>query len=273
MGVGEPAQQLGRLLRPPGSGRSRRRLGLDLVGDLQRPLPHLRPVLDGLPHVAEHPVEVLGELAAGSAASGTRSISIRIQDSTMAPSPPLGGGARVGYTSSSWPATSRRTTSSGWITRWMARPRRLSSAVTESTRNGMSSLTTSTTECCARTSSSSASAVVTRTRTRALRPADRQLAVREERPPSAPRPIAASEVLGRDVPVVALQELPQGRRAVGSRRVAARSSSSPWPARGRPGLSVMFADIVVVARPARLARCCSCTRSLPPTSSGAPPSP
>ena len=47
--------------------------------------------------------------------------------------------------SNSLPVTSRRTTTCGWITRWIARSWRDSSAVTESTRNGMSSVTTSTT--------------------------------------------------------------------------------------------------------------------------------
>ncbi len=50
-------------------------------------------------------------------------------------------------TSSSFPVRSRRTTICGWITAWMPRPLRESSLVTESTRNGMSSVTTSTTEC------------------------------------------------------------------------------------------------------------------------------
>ncbi len=77
---------------------------------------------------------------------------------------PTSAAVAVGYTSSSRPVTSRRTTSSGWITWWMARPLRLSSAVTESTRNGMSSQTTSTTEC-ASSPLSPSSAVVTRTMT------------------------------------------------------------------------------------------------------------
>ncbi len=49
-------------------------------------------------------------------------------------------------TSTSLPVTSRRTTISGWTTTWMPRPCRVSSLVTESTRKGMSSVTTSTTE-------------------------------------------------------------------------------------------------------------------------------
>ncbi len=39
----------------------------------------------------------------------------------------------------------RRTTTWGWMTRWMAWPAWASALVTESTRNGMSSVTTSTT--------------------------------------------------------------------------------------------------------------------------------
>ena len=69
----------------------------------------------------------------------SRSISMCIHDSTRRRRRPLAPALDVSHTSSSVPVTSRRTTSCGWTTRWMARPCRLSSAVTESTRNGMSS--------------------------------------------------------------------------------------------------------------------------------------
>ena len=42
---------------------------------------------------------------------------------------------------------SRLTSNCGWMTTWTSRSCRASSIVTESTRNGMSSVTTSTTEC------------------------------------------------------------------------------------------------------------------------------
>ena len=48
-------------------------------------------------------------------------------------------------TDSSSPAASRTVRSTGWITRCRVRPWRFTSIVTESTRNGMSSLTISTT--------------------------------------------------------------------------------------------------------------------------------
>ena len=55
--------------------------------------------------------------------------------------------ASGGRTSASSPASSRRTTTTGWMGRWMTRPWRFSSMATESTRNGMSSVTISTMEC------------------------------------------------------------------------------------------------------------------------------
>ncbi len=53
--------------------------------------------------------------------------------------------ASMSRISRSLPVMSRRTSSWGWITRWIARSWRDSSLVTESTRKDMSSVTTSTT--------------------------------------------------------------------------------------------------------------------------------
>ncbi len=85
-----------------------------------------------------------------SALSVSRSISTWIQDSTReswgrAVAGPCASqsGPRI---SISLPVMSRRTTTCGWITTWMPRLWRESSLVTESTRKGMSSVTTSTTE-------------------------------------------------------------------------------------------------------------------------------
>ena len=43
------------------------------------------------------------------------------------------------------PSASRRTGTTGWMVMWIKSPSRLSAMLTESTRNGMSSVTTSTT--------------------------------------------------------------------------------------------------------------------------------
>jgi hypothetical protein len=90
--------------------------------------------------------------AAISAWSVSRSISMCIQDSTRASagrdgsvSPAATMDDDVSRISSRLPSSSLRTTNTGWITRWIPRPWRVSSAVTESTRKGMSSLTISTT--------------------------------------------------------------------------------------------------------------------------------
>lgn len=75
--------------------------------------------------------------------SVSRSISTWIHDSVTAS---RGRSAALpGSTSTSLPM-SRRTTTCGWMTTWMPRFCRESSLVTESTRKGMSSVTTSTTE-------------------------------------------------------------------------------------------------------------------------------
>jgi hypothetical protein len=76
-----------------------------------------------------------------SAPSVWRSISMWITDSG-APSSEWAGSTRC-----SSPSASRMTRMTGWTKRWMPYSRRLTAIPSESTRNGMSSLTTSTTVC------------------------------------------------------------------------------------------------------------------------------
>ena len=85
-------------------------------------------------------------IAARSAASVSRSISMCIHDSTTASGGTSRSSSRPRPTSSSRrPSRSRRTTNCGCTTRCTPRPSVDSSAVRESTRKGMSSVTTCTT--------------------------------------------------------------------------------------------------------------------------------
>ena len=144
--VGQPAQQLpglGDLLVGDSGGG----IGREVVGDAQSGLAHLRPVLDGLAYVAEHPPQRRLERSCLARAL-TRSISTCIHDSRATWSPvgvALGVGVLGSRTSSRSPVIVRRTSSCGWTTRWMPGTAWLIALVTESTRNGMSSVTTSTT--------------------------------------------------------------------------------------------------------------------------------
>ena len=91
-------------------------------------------------------------IARASSSSATRSISRWIHDSCRVARPesstvwasalPPSVAIR---TSRSSPARSRRTSNCGWITTWMPWPSRVSAIEVESTRNGMSSVTISTT--------------------------------------------------------------------------------------------------------------------------------
>ena len=135
--VGQPRQQLGGLADL--LGVQRRRVApqpVDQLGDLGV---HLLPVLDRLAHVAQHPLHVVGDLA-GSSPSRIRSISTCIQDSrTASPCGSLAPSA-TGSTCCSAPVMSRTTSKLGWMTRCTSRSWRESSMVSESTRNGMSSI-------------------------------------------------------------------------------------------------------------------------------------
>ena len=84
-------------------------------------------------------------IASGSSPSGSRSISTCIHDSRTAS--PSGSSAPSGTGPTDWstPVMSRTTSKLGWMTTCTSRSWRDSSMVSESTRNGMSSTTTSTT--------------------------------------------------------------------------------------------------------------------------------
>ena len=99
----------------------------------------------------------------------------------------------------------RTTDSWGWTTRWIERPSWPSSAETESTRNGMSSVTTSTTVC--PEAQPCSSTVGVKTRTRAV-PCGRFAASSrwEYAAPATSTGSRPSEVLGGDPSVVAVEE-------------------------------------------------------------------
>ena len=80
---------------------------------------------------------------ARAAGSACRSASTRIQASTMSCSSAEAAGTR----SRRPPSSSRRAANRGWATEWIPLPSRVRAAVTLSTRNGMSSVTTSTVVC------------------------------------------------------------------------------------------------------------------------------
>ena len=210
MVVGQPAQQphgLGHLggarCRAAGT-RSR------LVGQVPGGLPHPRPVLDRLPDVLEHPSR--------PAASSSRSLRVGLPvdldvDPGLRRRRPAARsrGLRVvdrSRTSSRAPVTSRRTTNCGCTTRWMAWSCRDSSAVTESTRNGMSSVTISTTVCPIDQPCSSTDGVNTRTLATPGGRCDGQLPV-HERGAGEVDGIAVAQVLQRGVLVVPGEELRQ----------------------------------------------------------------
>ena len=99
---------------------------------------------------------------ASSASSVTRSISMCIHDSCTVSRPPWSSWPVLSWSLvSAWlpsspprtlrssPATSRTTSKSGWMTTWTVRPSSARAIVAESTRKGMSSVTTSTTVCAA----------------------------------------------------------------------------------------------------------------------------
>nr|WP_169054979.1 hypothetical protein [Azospirillum sp. TSA2s] len=79
---------------------------------------------------------------AWAAGSDSGSIEQCMKDSSRAPSFSSPGSR----SSTMRPSASRTTRVTGWMMRWTVTPCRFSSAVTESTRKGMSSLTISTTE-------------------------------------------------------------------------------------------------------------------------------
>ncbi len=146
MRVREPAQQrlaLGDLL-----GRQRRRVGVEVLDDVERLLVHLRPVLDRLADVLQHLGQRALDLLAllvGSTRGRSRCASTTRGRRRAAARPGRAGASSPVRISWSWPVMSRRTRICGCTTMCTSRFCSLSSMVTESTRNGMSSVTTSTT--------------------------------------------------------------------------------------------------------------------------------
>ena len=136
--VGEPPQQGGRLV--PVLLVEARRVRVHGVGDGQRLLPHRRPVLDGGRHVADDggghgPVRPAPRRRSAGRPPGGR---------TTRPPTPTPESCRRRRRRA---APSRRTGMTGCTVRCRPRPCRMTSVVTESTTNGMSSDTMSTTVC------------------------------------------------------------------------------------------------------------------------------
>ncbi len=112
----------------------------------------------------------------------------------------------TGATLCSAPAMSRTTSKFGWMTTCTPRSWRDSSMVSESTRNGMSSTTTSTTECPLADQPCSLSVGRERAHLRgALRAVERQLVVRREGAVHVDVG-AVDDVLGSDVSVVGMEQ-------------------------------------------------------------------
>ena len=132
------------------------------------------------------------------------------------------------------PATSRTTSKSGWMTTWTVRPSSASAIVVESTRNGMSSVTTSTTVCEAGRPAVLGTVGV-KTRTRAV-PCGRlcgELEVAGQRAVQVDL-AAVDDVLGRDVAEVRRQQpAPRTPRGGPPVPVSGRRGRTPSPA-GRP---------------------------------------
>ena len=119
-----------------------RRLALELIGDLQG-APGASPASPRPPHVRRRgPAARSSRSSASTPASLWRSISARTKASETAPSP-----APSSASPTRCPAASRTTVITGWTMRWTPWPCRFSSMLNESTRNGMSSVTTATAVC------------------------------------------------------------------------------------------------------------------------------
>ncbi len=151
--VGQPGEQPTGLLDLLGGDADGRGLVEDLR-DLGALGTHLGPVLNDLAHVGEHAAQVGRDLLAVEGVAVAVDLEVHpglAQDpelgSRAAPVDAAESVAPRSRISSSSPVASRRTSISGCTTMWTVRPMRVSSAVTESTRKGMSSVTIWTTVC------------------------------------------------------------------------------------------------------------------------------
>ena len=218
--VGEPA----RGTRPP--RRPRRQLG----GRLERLLAHRLPVLDRGAHLADHALEVLLELAQPALVRLPHHLGV---DDGLADRALLERLGRAAGSRCSRPSASRRTESTGWMIRWTPQPRRFSSMLTESMRNGMSSVTISTAVCVDCQPCVLEARVVDAHLRRPGRALAREVEVAERQAVEVER-VALGHVLRRD-PAVELAGERLGELGVGAARAArARASTPPRsaPARG-----------------------------------------
>ena len=142
--VGQPLEQVGGLAHL--LGVERRRVAAQLGDDRRRPGRASCCQSSTASRTSRSTRWMSSTIASGSSPSGSRSISTCIHDSrTASPSGLEGAVRRPGVTDCSAPVMSRTTSKLGWMTTCTSRSCRDSSMVSESTRNGMSSTTTSTT--------------------------------------------------------------------------------------------------------------------------------
>jgi hypothetical protein len=139
MPVGQPLQEgvaFGHVRRRQGRGR-----GIELGDRRAQAGDHRLPVFDGRAHVAEHALDAVHQV--GALLRVDQSIDLDVH-----PRFARGiGASRRRWIAASRPPASRSTAKMGCTIRCSVNPRRLISVVVESTRNGMSSLTISITEC------------------------------------------------------------------------------------------------------------------------------
>ena len=141
MSATQPFQELDRL--GDVVDRHRRRVGLELGDHLADAADHRPPVLHADPHVGQHLLQRLHDLGASCRVLDALDVDV---DEAFARAPSLPAWLRAGGASELAGLASRSTASTGCTTRRTSSPRSVSSPITESTRNGMSSLTISITE-------------------------------------------------------------------------------------------------------------------------------
>ena len=139
--VGEPSEELGCFLAVVGSDR--RRLGVEVLGDRNRSLAHRDLVLVGRPHVAEHPDQVEAEPVAHDR------VGLPVDLDVVEGLPDdVAGSLLTVVEHREQLAVEAALDDEHRVDRDVqAEPWRVSSAVRESGRHGMSSVTTCTTVC------------------------------------------------------------------------------------------------------------------------------